>query len=120
MALAMGLAVTLALNVAGCGGGEDTTSPPAETSQPLPKLPKRLASHRDPSIGYAIGIPRRWQVSRSNEAGVKASLIRSPDHLVAVTIVATRDSEALDVPLEEFATSRPGGPAGIREPARAQ
>ena len=105
MALAVGLAVTLALNVAGCGGGEDTTPPPPETSQPLPKLPNGWQAHRDPSIGYAIGIPRHWRVSSSSEAGVEAALIRSADHLVAVTVVAARDSEALDVPLDEFATA---------------
>jgi hypothetical protein len=105
MALAVGLAVALALSVAGCGGDEDATSPPSETSQPLPELAKGWRVHRDSAIGYAIGIPPHWQVSTSSEAGVKAALIRSPDHLVAVTVVAARDSEALDVPIDEFATA---------------
>jgi hypothetical protein len=52
-----------------------------------------------------MGIPPRWQVSRSRQAGVQAALIRSPDHLVAVTLVAARESDALEVPLEEFAAS---------------
>jgi hypothetical protein len=97
----------LALAGAGCGGDQTPTptAPAPETRQALPKLPNRWRAHRDRSIGYAIGIPPGWQVSRSRTAGVKAALIRSPDHLVAVTLVATRDADALEVPLDEFATS---------------
>jgi hypothetical protein len=105
--LPLGLAVALALAAAGCGSDGTTTEPvpPPEAPQALPKLPKRWHAHRDGSIGYAIGIPPGWQVSRSRTGPVKAALIRSPDHLVAVTLVAARDPGALDVPLDEFATS---------------
>jgi hypothetical protein len=105
--LPLGLAVALVLAAAGCGSDETTTEPvPApETPQALPKLPKRWDAHGDRSIGYKIGIPPGWQVSRSGTGRVKAALIRSPDHLVAVTLVAARDPESLDVPLDEFATS---------------
>jgi hypothetical protein len=101
-----GFAVVLVLAAAGCGDDETpTASPPPETAQPLPKMPKRWQAHRDRSIGYAIRVPPGWQVSRSQRTGVKSALIRSPDHLVAVTLVAARDSNALDVPLDQFATS---------------
>jgi hypothetical protein len=105
--LPLGLAVALALAAAGCGSDEATTEPvPApETPQALPKLPKRWDAHGDRSIGYRIGIPPGWQVSRSRTGRFKAALIRSPDHLVAVTLVAARDPESLEVPLDEFATS---------------
>ena len=104
--LPIGLLVALTLAVAGCGGDETTTSPPpTETAQKLPKLPKGWHAHRDLSIGYAIGKPPGWQVTRSRTAGVNAALTRSPDHLLAVTLVATRDPEALSVPLEQFATT---------------
>jgi hypothetical protein len=104
--LPLGLAIALALAGAGCGGDETTTppAPPPETPQALPKLPKRWDPHGDRSIGYRIGIPPGWQVSRSRTGRVKAALIRSPDHLVAVTLVAARDPESLEVPLDEFAT----------------
>ena len=82
--------------------------------RPLPKLPKRWQAHRDRSIGYKIGIPPGWQVSRSRTGGVKAALIRSPDHLVAVTLVAARDPDALEVPLDEFATSALAALPGFR------
>jgi hypothetical protein len=105
--LPLGLVVALAIAAAGCGGDETTTGPvpAAETPQPLPKLPKRWDAHEDRSIGYKIVIPPGWQVSRSRTGRVKAALILSPDHLVAVTLVAARDPESLDVPLDEFATS---------------
>jgi hypothetical protein len=104
--LRLGLAVALVL-VAGCGEDETSTPPsvPAETPEALPSLPKRWQPHRDRSIGYAIGIPPGWQVGKTRTAGVEAALIRSPDHLVAITLVATREPDALEVPLDEFATS---------------
>jgi hypothetical protein len=97
---ATGLLVALVLAGAGCGSDETTTSTtqPSETRQALPKLPKRWRAHTDRWIGYRIGIPPGWRVSRSRTGGVKAALIRAPDHLVAITLVATRDPEALDVP----------------------
>jgi hypothetical protein len=104
--LPLGLAVALVLAAVGCGSDQTTEPVPApETPQALPKLPKRWDAHGDRSIGYKIGIPPGWQVSRSRTGRVKAALIRSPDHLVAVTLVAARDPESLEVPLDEFATS---------------
>jgi hypothetical protein len=105
--LPLGLVVAVAIAAAGCGNDETTTDPiPArETAQPLPKLPNGWDAHEDRSIGYKIGIPPGWQVSRSRTARVKAALIRAPDHLVAVMLVAARDPQSLAVPLDEFATS---------------
>jgi hypothetical protein len=67
-------------------------------------------------IGYKIGIPPGWRVSVSRTGGVKAALIRSPDHLVAITLVATRDPDALEVPLKEFATRALAALPGFRAP----
>jgi len=102
----IGLLVALALGGAGCGGGDSSSqTPPPEAAQTLPKHPKGWVAHRDLSIGYAIRKPPGWQATRSRTGGVNAALIRSPDHLLAVTLVATRDPEALSVPLEQFATT---------------
>jgi hypothetical protein len=103
----VGLVVALAIAATACGSDETSTEPVAapETPQPLPKLPQRWDAHGDRSIGYKIGIPPGWQVSQSRTGRVKAALIRSPDHLAAVTLVAARDTESLEVPLDEFATS---------------
>ena len=108
--------VTLALAGAGCGGSDTTTQPPPpERAQQLPKLPKHWQAHRDRSIGFAIGKPPGWQVTRtSTDRGVHAALIRSPDHLLAVTLVAARDPEALAVPLEQFATGALAALPGFR------
>lgn len=116
--LPVGLVVALVLAGVGCGedGGTTTTTEPAETRQALPKLPKRWRAHADPWIGYRIGVPPGWRVSRSRTAGVKAALIRSPDHLVAITLVAARDPDALAVPLDRFATSALAALPGFRAP----
>ena len=113
--LPIGLLVALTLAAAGCGGDETTSPPPppTEAAQKLPKLPKHWKAHRDLSIGYAIGKPPGWEATRSRAGGVTAALIRSPDHLLAVTLVATRDPEALSVPLEQFATTALGALPGF-------
>jgi hypothetical protein len=99
--LLLGVLAALAMLGPGCGGDDSPDAPSgAEVPQELPKLPKRWQEHRDRTIGFAIGKPPGWEVKPSR----KAALIRSPDHLVAVTIVANRDREALEVPLEDFAT----------------
>ena len=113
--IVLGLLVVLAPMGAGCGGDETTSPPPppTEAAQKLPKLPKHWKAHRDLSIGYAIGKPPGWEATRSRAGGVTAALIRSPDHLLAVTLVAARDREALDIPLEQFATSALAGLPGF-------
>jgi hypothetical protein len=117
-ALAVGLVVALVLAGVGCGddGTTTATTQPPETRQALPKLPKRWRAHVDPWIGYKIGIPPGWRVTRSRTGGVKAALIRSPDHLVAITLVAARDPDALEVPLKEFATRALAALPGFRAP----
>ena len=114
------LAVALVIALTGIGCGDDgtttSTTQPSETPQALPKLPKRWRAHVDRWIGYKIGIPPGWRVSVSRKGGVKAALIRSPNHLVAITLVAARDPGALDVPLNEFATRALAALPGFRAP----
>jgi hypothetical protein len=117
-ALSVGLVVALVLAGIGCGddGTPTATTEPSETRQALPRLPKRWRAHADPWIGYKIGIPPGWRVSGRRTGGVKAALIRSPDHLVALTLVAARDPDALEVPLREFATRALAALPGFRAP----
>jgi hypothetical protein len=115
------LVALLAAGAAGCGGSGDTSSPPppSEVPQALPKLPSDWHGRRDRTIGYAVGIPPGWQVKQSRSS----TLIRSRDHLVAVTLSVDRNPDALELPLDEFATraltALPGFEAPL-EPGKPQ
>lgn len=109
----------LAAGVAGCGGPGATSAPPLrpEVPQALPKLPSGWHGRRDRTIGYAIGIPPGWRLEQSRNS----TLIRSPDHLVAVSLSVDRNADALELPLGEFAaralTALPGFEAQL-EPGK--
>jgi hypothetical protein len=109
------LLVAIVTVAAGCGdGGTSTTATTGheETAQKVPKLPAGWRPHSDRTIGYAIGIPTGWRVGdRSNRA-----LFRSPDHLVAVTLTASRSPKAFRLPLEQFATQALGALPGFKVP----
>lgn len=115
LAIAVACVAALAVPAIGCGGGSQTTSPkaqPKETAQKLPKLPAGWKSHRDRTIGYAIGVPTEWQASgHSNRV-----LFRSPDHLVAVTLTADRSPGTFHIPVHRFAVQALGALPGFKVP----
>jgi hypothetical protein len=92
--------------LAGCGddSDDDAESPTplrrAETAHPLPKLPAGWKPEANRAGGFAFGLPRGWKAESS---GI-TSLVRSFDRLVAVSIAPDRTSEAIETPLEDFAT----------------
>ena len=97
--------VLMAALLAGCGGDGDggaAASPPPTTTTPQQpaKLPAGWNRRVDVRAGYSLGIPPGW---RAQDRGA-STLIRSPDHLVAVSIVADRTGDALAVPADQFAT----------------
>jgi hypothetical protein len=98
----------------GCGTSSDDGPPPAapppETAQKLPKLPPGWKVHRDRSIGFAIGVPPGWSL---DSHGGKV-LIRSPDHLAAVTLAVDRNGDALELPAAQFATRALAAIPGFR------
>jgi hypothetical protein len=98
----------------GCGGSDNapatTTTTAPETAQKLPKLPHGWKAHRDRAIGYAIGVPPGWKLD-SHGGRV---LIRSPDHLVAVTLSVDRNGDALEVPVKQFASRALAALPGFR------
>ena len=120
--LPVGLVVALVLAGVGCGGDETTTTttPPAETPQALPKLPKRWRAHADRSIGYRIGIPPGWQVSRSRTGWGQGR----PDPLAGPP--GRRHPGGRSRPrgaggaAGRVRDQRAGGPAGVRDAARAE
>ncbi|MFL5892228.1 MAG: hypothetical protein ACJ75I_05745 [Solirubrobacterales bacterium] len=114
-AIAVALLVALTIAAAGCGDGGSTTrmkSGPVESAQKLPKLPSGWKPHTDRTIGYVIGVPTGWKVSDSS----RRALLRSPDHLVAVTLTADRDPRTFRRPLNEFATQALGALPGFKVP----
>jgi hypothetical protein len=112
--------VAAGLLMAGCGGdGGDSAPARPETVQPLPKLPGGWRHYVNRRAGFAIGLPPGWKASIVKPS----SLLRSPDHLVAVSISADRTEEALATPLERYALDtrnalddlRPSGEAPLYE-----
>lgn len=108
--LAAGLALTICLALAACGGsdgGSTTTSsttttapPPKETRDALPDRPEEWTRFVNERGGYALLLPRGWQAERDGPQ----TLVRSFDRLVAISIVPDRSSAASQTPLEDYAT----------------
>jgi hypothetical protein len=119
-ALAAGLLVASAL--AGCGGGEDEPAPepappappPRETVDRLPDLPAGWKRELNRAGGFAFGVPPGWEV----EGRGRGSLVRSFDRLVALSMVADRGPEALEVEVRESARRAAAALRGYREPPR--
>jgi hypothetical protein len=87
---------------AGCGGDEpEPPQTPVETVDKLPSLPGGWHEYVNHRAGFAIGRPPGWRAERKGSA----TLLRSPDQLVAVSISADRTTEAIEFPLAEYARS---------------
>ena len=101
----MRLAVCLVLAgmaalAAGCGSDDpEPAQRRAETVDELPKLPPGWTSYVNHRVGFAIGRAPGWRPRRHGTA----TLLTSPDRLVAVSISADRTSEAIEFPLDDYA-----------------
>jgi hypothetical protein len=84
---------------------------PRETVDHLPKLPDGWKPYVDRRIGVAIGRAPGWR-ARSRGGTV---LLRSPDHLVAVSISADRTLEATGFPLDEYVVQAAEALPGYRK-----
>lgn len=112
-------ALAAAIAVAGCGddgGGTTSTTttapppPPRETVDQLPQLPESWDKHLQPRGGFALGLPRGWKARRTGDG----LLVRSFDHLVAISIAPDRRPAALAEPLDEFAQATAERLGGFR------
>lgn len=106
--------VAIALLVVGCGDDSDEASSepaprPTEAVDPLPKLPASWSTHVNQAGGFALGLPPGW---RADDRGT-STLVRSFDRLVAVSIAPDRTSEAIELPLGDFATRALTGLSGF-------
>jgi hypothetical protein len=113
------LGIVAASLAGGCGGGSGTSTTGTverhEVAQTLPDLPPGWKAHRDRSIGYAIGVPTGWQASDRR----RQALFRPPDHLVAVTLTASRSPNTFAIPLDRFAEQALGALPGFKVPLEA-
>jgi hypothetical protein len=105
-------AALTAASLAGCGGGGDTSPPPrpAETIDPPAKLPAHWQTEVNPVAGFSIGVPPAWTSVQSDSS----TLLRSPDHVVAISASADRTDEALATPLERYAAGAAENLNGFR------
>ena len=114
-------AVAATLLLAGCGGGDRPRSPapPPERADRAARPPAGWATVANRRAGFTIAAPPRW-TRRTREA---ATLVRSPDRLVAVTVSADRTRAGRRVAASAYArrtlAALPGF-RGIRPVARGR
>ncbi len=118
---------TAILALCGCGGDEPsptttttTTRPPQpapkETRDPLPNRPHEWERYVNERGGFAVLLPRGWKPRTRGSA----SLIRSFDRLVAISIAPDRSDAALATPIADYATRTAEALRGFRRPPRIQ
>ncbi len=98
--------------LAGCGddGGGNTSTPrAAETADPPAKLPAGWLTEVNRPAGFTVGVPPLW--SANLDGGT--TVLTSPDKLIAISISADRTGEALEAPLDGFATATAEGLGGF-------
>jgi hypothetical protein len=106
----------------GCGDSDDGAPepepdpgpPPRETVDRLPNLPESWRPFIDRRGGIAVGLPRGWKAKSPGDN----ALVRSYDHLVAISIAPERGAAAQDLALEDFAARTAEALPGLREGLR--
>ncbi|GEM_PF-4373105 len=95
--------LALAAALAGCGGSSPASTV-STTTTTVPQRPAPVPAGWERRIdiveGYSMAVPPGWRAERRGTT----TLVRSPDHLVAVSIAADRTADALGVPVRAFAT----------------
>lgn len=108
------VSLVAAVALAACGSDDPaptTTTREAETAEVLPELPRGWNPYVNRAAGFSLGRPPGWEASEEG----RATLFRSPDELVAMTISADRTDEAQELPLKEFATRTFSALSGLKE-----
>ena len=118
-------ALLVAFALGGCGLDPDSPEPgqrPVESVDLLAPLPPGWKAHVNSDGGFAFALPPGWDAQNRGSS----TLVRSYDQLAVVSISADRTREALELPLEAFATralaARPGYEEALRpsEPRELQ
>ena len=123
-AIALVLATAALVGASGCGEKQEparSTPVPvaAETTDPLPKLPKSWQPYVNRAAGFAIGLPRGWKASGNADGAT----IRSFDELVVLSIAPDRSQDGLAVAVDEYAARAARALPGYRdeiEPSQAR
>jgi hypothetical protein len=93
------LAVLAAVLVAaGCGGGDDTKTAKEHADAPAPP-PSGWKTVRNRTTGFTLSVPKSW-TARVKSA---ATLIRSKDKLLVITVAADRGTQGRELPPGEYA-----------------
>lgn len=98
------LAAALAATIACLGCGEedefaDSPDPATERSDPPAKPPPEWRTFSNRRVGFTLSVPPGWPA----RARKSATLIRSSDRLLAVTVAADRSESARTTPPREYA-----------------
>jgi hypothetical protein len=92
------LCIVVALGACGEDDEPAPTERPRETVDKLPELRPGWKPYVNRRVGFAIGRPPGWRATHRGAS----TLLRSPDHLVAVSISADRTLEAVEFPLDDY------------------
>lgn len=116
-------ALGVAAALAACGGGGDEPATESESAEPPAraeqqreaahrpaKLPGSWSAERNRRAGLTFGVPRGWTVDNRG----RATLVRSFDRLVAISLAADRSGEGLGLGPAEFARQTAAALRGFR------
>ncbi len=91
--------LALLATLAGCGGDEPTATTTAKPPDRPAKPPPGWKTVSNDIARVSISAPRGWQVRERR----RATLIRSPDRTIAVTLVADRSPAGTETPAADYA-----------------
>ena len=92
------VASALAAALAGCGG-DSGEEPRSGRSDPPVRPPAGWRVVANEAAGFTVAAPRRWTARTRG----RATLIRSPDRLVALTVAADRSRAGRELPPARYA-----------------
>lgn len=108
----IGIVVCIAV-LAGCGEKDERIAPAtvAEATDPAAPPPRGWRTYLDRRAGFSISVPPGWSARRRGAA----TLVRSRDRLLAVSIVADRGAEGRETTAGDYARDTIASLPGYRQ-----